>query len=104
MEFMVVDAEGRAVGLLCIWDPEVFQLSDCCSNRHFIMLAGIVLNSFDCVVINVYAPNDPMRRGKLWETLVNLKASFTKPWCLVETLMKLDQWMKEWVVQEGTEV
>ncbi|XP_028083439.1 uncharacterized protein LOC114284691 [Camellia sinensis] len=82
MEFMVVDAEGRAGGLLCIWDPEVFHLSDCCSNRQFILIAGTVLNSFDCVMINVYAPNDPVRRSKLWETLARLKLSFTRPWCI----------------------
>ncbi|XP_028084749.1 uncharacterized protein LOC114285866 [Camellia sinensis] len=39
MEYMVVDVEDRAGGLLCIWDPKVFQLSNCCSNRSFIMLA-----------------------------------------------------------------
>ncbi|XP_028075236.1 uncharacterized protein LOC114277537 [Camellia sinensis] len=58
MEYMVVDAEGQAGGLLCIWDPEMFQLSNCCSNRSFILLASTVLSSFECVVINVYAPND----------------------------------------------
>lgn len=81
-EFMAVDAEGRAGGLLCIWDPDVFQLSDCCSNRSYLLLAGTVFNSFACVVINVYAPNDTVRRGKLWETLVSLKAIFHTPWCV----------------------
>lgn len=34
-QFMIVDAEGRAGGLLCIWDQEVFQLSECCSSKNF---------------------------------------------------------------------
>ncbi|KAL7216522.1 hypothetical protein ACSBR1_028464 [Camellia fascicularis] len=82
MEFMVVDAEGRAGGLLCIWDPNVFQISECCSNRGFILLSGTALKSFDCVILNVYAPNDTRRRDKLWENLLNLKENFPKPCCL----------------------
>ncbi|KAL7170415.1 hypothetical protein ACSBR2_035345 [Camellia fascicularis] len=39
MDFMAVDSEGVAGGLLCIWNPEVFQLVDCCSNRNFIILS-----------------------------------------------------------------
>ncbi|GMP36134.1 hypothetical protein CsSME_00008348 [Camellia sinensis var. sinensis] len=30
MEFMSVDPEGTARGLLCIWDLAVFTLSGCC--------------------------------------------------------------------------
>ncbi|XP_028098889.1 uncharacterized protein LOC114298504 [Camellia sinensis] len=82
MEFMAVDAMGVAGGLLCIWDPEIFQLSECCSSRNFILLSGTILHSFNCVVINVYAPNDVMKRGKVWESLLKLKTCFPKPWCL----------------------
>lgn len=48
MEFMSVDSEGTAGGLLCIWDPEVFQLGACCSSRRFILLLGTMFNSFEC--------------------------------------------------------
>ncbi|XP_028073507.1 uncharacterized protein LOC114275726 [Camellia sinensis] len=34
MEYTTVDAEGSAGGLLCIWDPRVFQMSSCCCNRR----------------------------------------------------------------------
>ncbi|XP_028099997.1 uncharacterized protein LOC114299458 [Camellia sinensis] len=79
---MAVDVDGLAGGLLCIWDPNVFQLTDCYSNRSFILLLGKLQNSFDCVIVNIYAPNDVVSRGKLWETLLILKNSFPKPWCL----------------------
>lgn len=82
MESMVVDAMGVAGGLVCIWDPDVFQLSECCSNRNFILLSGTILHSFNCVILNVYAPNDLIRRRKLWKSLLNLKTLFPKPWCL----------------------
>ncbi|CAL5415768.1 unnamed protein product [Camellia sinensis] len=82
MEFMAVDSEGLAGGLLCIWDPSLFQLKDCCSNRRFVLLSGTLLKSFDCVILNVYAPNDVNGRGMLWDTLIKLKSDFPNPWCL----------------------
>ncbi|XP_028059412.1 uncharacterized protein LOC114263116 [Camellia sinensis] len=81
MEFMTVDAVGLSGGLICIWDPDVFHLSDCCSSRNFILLSGKAHNSFDCVLINIYAPNDVSRRKALWEILLNLKTTFANPWC-----------------------
>ncbi|XP_028106829.1 uncharacterized protein LOC114305893 [Camellia sinensis] len=82
MEFMTVDAAGLSGGLICIWDPDVFHLSDCCSSRNFILLSGKVHNFFDCVLVNVYALNDVSRRQALWVTLLNLKTIFVNPWCL----------------------
>ncbi|GMQ10097.1 hypothetical protein CsSME_00053236 [Camellia sinensis var. sinensis] len=58
MEFMAVDSEGSTGGLLCIWDPDIFQISECCNNRRFII-----------------------QSGDLWDSLLNLK-EFLKPWCL----------------------
>ncbi|XP_028083438.1 uncharacterized protein LOC114284690 [Camellia sinensis] len=81
-EFMAVDAEGLAGGLICIWDPDIFNLSDYCCNRNFILLSGKIQNSLDCVIINTHASNDVVRRKELWVTLQNLKHFFSKPWCL----------------------
>ncbi|CAL5344867.1 unnamed protein product [Camellia sinensis] len=82
MDYSYVDSDGNSGGLLCIWDPGTFQLSDCCCNRSFILLSGTILNSFECVLVNVYAPNVVDRRRKLWDTLVRLKSASSKPWCL----------------------
>ncbi|KAL7229687.1 hypothetical protein ACSBR2_008237 [Camellia fascicularis] len=41
IEFMAVDLNGLAGGLLCIWNPSVFALSSCCCNRNFILLAEL---------------------------------------------------------------
>ncbi|PSS08274.1 Endonuclease [Actinidia chinensis var. chinensis] len=35
-----------------------------------------------CCIVNVYAPNDTGERELLWEELLQLKISFTDPWCL----------------------
>ncbi|KAL7181638.1 hypothetical protein ACSBR1_040519 [Camellia fascicularis] len=82
MEYTAVDSEGLAGGLLCIWDPEVFQLKDCCCTRRFILLSGTLFNSFDCVLLNIYAPNEVGNRAKLWDCLLKLKGEFPNPWCL----------------------
>ncbi|XP_028109972.1 uncharacterized protein LOC114308561 [Camellia sinensis] len=82
VEFMVVDAIGTAGGILCIWNPEVFSLKGCCCYTSFILLEGIVHSNLNCVVGNIYAPNDEENRRKLWTTLVQLKSVFPDPWCL----------------------
>ncbi|XP_028091888.1 uncharacterized protein LOC114292180 [Camellia sinensis] len=82
MEFMAVDSVGAAGGLLCIWNPDVFQLVDCCCNRNFILLTGTLYGSFDCVFVNVYGPNDVTSRSMVWAILHRLKSGGEKPWCL----------------------
>ncbi|KAL7161870.1 hypothetical protein ACSBR2_042363 [Camellia fascicularis] len=82
MEFLSVDPEGIAGGLLCIWDPDIFQLSGSCCNRRFILLSGTLYNSFHCVLLNIYAPNDVSSRSSFWNTLLNLKVYFFNPWCM----------------------
>lgn len=82
MAFMVVDPEGLVGGLLCVWNPLVFSMSSCCSSRNFLLLSGTILSSFDCVLMNVYAPNEVLRRKCLWDTIIRLKPLFVFPWCL----------------------
>ncbi|XP_028067295.1 uncharacterized protein LOC114270097 [Camellia sinensis] len=64
MDYIAVDADGSAGGLLLVWNPKIFTLKDCCSNRNLILLSGISNNSFGCVIINMYAPNEVANRRK----------------------------------------
>ncbi|XP_028107353.1 uncharacterized protein LOC114306334 [Camellia sinensis] len=82
MEYVDVDADGSAGGLLCIWNPERFKLVDCYGSRNFIILSGTVGLSFDCSVVNLYAPNDVCKRRQLWELLKRMKISYPNPWCM----------------------
>ncbi|XP_028065808.1 uncharacterized protein LOC114268782 [Camellia sinensis] len=82
LEFMAADSDGSAGGLLSIWNPEVFSLSECCSNRNFLLLSGTLSGSFECVFLNIYAPNDVVQRAKLWNSILNIRSSFLKPWCM----------------------
>ncbi|KAL7203350.1 hypothetical protein ACSBR2_016609 [Camellia fascicularis] len=75
MEYMSVDPDGSAGGLLYIWDPAVFQLSGYCCNRRYILLSGSLYNSFDYVLLNIYAPNDVSDRDNFWDDILKLKAA-----------------------------
>lgn len=55
MAFIAVDADGSSGGLLSIWNPDMFIMSECCGNRNFLAISGTTLGSFDCVLINLYA-------------------------------------------------
>lgn len=80
--FAVVDALGFSGGILCVWDKAIFSVSDCIKGSHFIFLKGTICSTFECVLVNVYAPNDANERNLLWEELLNLKSSYDLPWCI----------------------
>ncbi|XP_028120048.1 uncharacterized protein LOC114317506 [Camellia sinensis] len=82
VEFMAVDSEGSAGGLISIWKPQVFKLQDCCSSKNFIILSGMSTNTFQCTLVNIYAPNEVIRRRQLWDSLVRIQQHYPNPWCV----------------------
>ena len=62
MGWVEVDAEGSASGLMCIWNTQIFELIDCCNARHFILFSSISSKSFKCIICNIYASNDVLKR------------------------------------------
>ncbi|GMP75938.1 hypothetical protein CsSME_00032846 [Camellia sinensis var. sinensis] len=50
--------------------------------ERYILLSSMLFNSFECVVLNIYAPNEVGARGRFWDSLLKLKEDFPKPWCL----------------------
>ncbi|XP_028127519.1 uncharacterized protein LOC114324015 [Camellia sinensis] len=81
-DFLEVGAIGSTGGLLCVWNPRVFLLQDSCCSRNFIMVAGKVKSDFDGVLVNLYAPNEVVKRRELWDLIVRIKPLFPKPWCI----------------------
>lgn len=55
---------------------------DCCCTKNFIILSGTLYFSFECVVVNVYGPNDSTSRRRVWDSLVRMSLLYEKPWCL----------------------
>ncbi|GMP56562.1 hypothetical protein CsSME_00020996 [Camellia sinensis var. sinensis] len=81
-EFLEVGANGSVGGLLCAWNPEVFMLQDSCCTKNFIVLAGKIKSEFEGVLVNLYAPNDVVKRKDLWDLFVRIKPLFPNPWCI----------------------
>lgn len=46
------------------------------------MVAGKVKSGFEGVLVNLYAPNDVVKRRELWDLIVRIKPLFPKPWCI----------------------
>lgn len=58
-----------------------FMLMGCCG-RNFIIISGIILNSFPCIFANVYGPCQSSDGLKVWKSLLNLRNCFPNPWCV----------------------
>lgn len=80
-DFLEVDANVSAGGLICIWNSKLFCLKEACSNRNFLLLYGSIAD-FSCTIVNVYGPCAVSDRRKLWGTLNSLINQYLDPWCL----------------------
>ncbi|XP_028102487.1 uncharacterized protein LOC114301728 [Camellia sinensis] len=45
-------------------------------------MGSVFHQSFECVVVNLYAPNDDIRMKQLWDLIINIKPLFNTPWCI----------------------
>ncbi|KAK8662391.1 hypothetical protein V6N13_091969 [Hibiscus sabdariffa] len=56
-DFRYSEAEGNSGGLISIWNPAVFQLSNCTILKNLILLEGIFIpDDFPYMLANIYAP------------------------------------------------
>ncbi|GFZ20781.1 hypothetical protein Acr_28g0014860 [Actinidia rufa] len=82
IDFSTSESEGQSGGLISMWRCDKFKSEVTIIKKHFIISKGVYLDNFKCCIVNVYAPNDTRERKLLWEELLQLKISFTDPWCL----------------------
>lgn len=54
--YLEVDSDGSASGLLTIWNSEVFNLVEACCSRNFLLIRGTLNHDFSCTIVNVYGP------------------------------------------------
>lgn len=81
-DFAFSNATGASGGLLSFWNKSFFKADNINSHRYFIVLQGVVNNSFSCCLVNVYAPNEVGNRRTLWDELLGLKRNSPLPWCM----------------------
>ncbi|KAH7839133.1 hypothetical protein Vadar_000168 [Vaccinium darrowii] len=82
MDYAIAESEGASGGLITMWNKKAFQAHHILARRNFIIVKGELFGSFECIIINIYAPNDIRSRRELWKELVQLKTTFQVPWCL----------------------
>lgn len=78
----VSEAEGSSGGLISIWSVDILKEEEIIVNKHFILIKGTLTNSFPCIIVNIYAPNNYMDRRSLWNELVVMKERSDVPWCI----------------------
>ena len=61
---------------------KVFTLKEASTYKNYVLLYGTLFTQLDCVIGNIYAPNDPWERVVIWEKLCRLKQKYPVPWCL----------------------
>lgn len=74
MEFSFVPAEGSSGGIITMWNKESFQPQSINTQGK--------LNSVDCTLVNVCAPNDLVSRRELWDEITQIRYFSHMPWCL----------------------
>ncbi|XP_058223301.1 uncharacterized protein LOC131333018 [Rhododendron vialii] len=82
VEFAVSNSIGASGGILILWDFEVFKASNITVHKSYIILEGMLYGDFQCVLVNIYAPNGEVQRKELWDELLQIKASSQLPWCV----------------------
>ncbi|XP_021989125.1 uncharacterized protein LOC110885720 [Helianthus annuus] len=74
MNMVTVDAQGRSGGLVVIWDPQVFEMTENIKSEHFVMLSRYIEGVEEKLnVFNIYAPNDMQKKRTVWRDLYYLK-------------------------------
>ncbi|GJR52184.1 RNA-directed DNA polymerase, eukaryota [Tanacetum coccineum] len=67
LEFDFVASSGNSGGLVSIWDPSLFNVSESFKGAGYLITMGTWVNADEeCMFINIYAPQQPDEKRKLW--------------------------------------
>ncbi|GJR55266.1 RNA-directed DNA polymerase, eukaryota [Tanacetum coccineum] len=79
--FVYKPADGLSRGLINIWDRSCFTVKDSFVGEGFIVMIGNWVGiDGDLVVANVYAPQNPIEKQKLWENLKIIRRNTQGHW------------------------
>ncbi|PWA62831.1 cytochrome P450 [Artemisia annua] len=80
-DFLVKKSDGKSGGIMAIWDPSKFAMSNSTIGDGFLALSGKwIPYDADCIFVVVYAPQELSRKKKLWmdiKALVDLANSIS---------------------------
>ncbi|GLU22472.1 hypothetical protein SLE2022_385450 [Rubroshorea leprosula] len=82
-EWCAKSSNGRAGGLLCIWDSSLFEKTRVIEGEGFLGVEGLWgISKATCCFVNVYGPCNVAGRAKLWEDLSTLIGTLNCFFCL----------------------
>ncbi|KAK9056786.1 hypothetical protein SSX86_024149 [Deinandra increscens subsp. villosa] len=83
-EHEAVPAVGKSGGLLCIWDPGVFNKVEAMYGRYMLAIRGKIMGGQeDLTIVNVYGPQSPSLKKELWDQVVELKQRWGGMWVVL---------------------
>lgn len=65
MDYVIAESEGASGGLITMWNKKSFRAQHLLARKNFIIVKGTLLGNFECILINVYAPNEIRNRREL---------------------------------------
>ncbi|PWA35424.1 RNA-directed DNA polymerase, eukaryota [Artemisia annua] len=69
-DFAVSSARGMSGGIISLWDPAAFVKSKVTSFDHMLIVQGQwVFLKFNYFIVNIYAPQDTLKKRDLWHAL-----------------------------------
>nr|GFA33540.1 RNA-directed DNA polymerase, eukaryota [Tanacetum cinerariifolium] len=69
-DYVYSESVGKSRGILCVWDPNMFQKINDTVSDYFIMIRGVWVSSGKrLLILSVYAPPDLSEKKILWDYL-----------------------------------
>ncbi|GJU12745.1 RNA-directed DNA polymerase, eukaryota [Tanacetum coccineum] len=69
-DYVYSEAVGQSGGILCVWDPNMFQKLNCTVSDYFVMVRGVwVPSGKSLLIISIYAPQELSEKRMLWDYL-----------------------------------
>nr|XP_043622268.1 uncharacterized protein LOC122593876 [Erigeron canadensis] len=77
-------SEERSGGILSIWDPSFFTLTNTLKSNHFLLTSGLINGiSEQCNILNLYAPQELQAKQNLWDEITTLIANTQGLWIIL---------------------
>ncbi|XP_023748838.1 uncharacterized protein LOC111897099 [Lactuca sativa] len=78
-----VEATGRSGGILSIWDNNVFNVMEVIRSRYYLITVGRWIGIQGLTILaNIYVPQAPVGKLKLWNDLINIKNEKHGTWII----------------------
>ena len=83
LNWIALDAEGSAGGILLLWDKRRISLEDSVAGSFSVSCQfRMVEDGFQWVFSGVYGPIKKRYRESFWEELGSIRGLWDNPWCL----------------------